>query len=397
MKMTNQSSRRQFLGLAGAGLCAAARPARMRAALPTAPVVIGRSPDYGSGLVPVLDGMFDKLGGLGRLVKGKTVAIKINMVGASYNRLEYLPAEETFWTHPRMIGAVAHLMGKAGARRIRVVEGVWSSNEPLEEAMIEAGWEPRDIASAAPLVEFENTNFLGSGKKYSRFFVPGGGFLFPAYDLNHSYEDCDVFVSLTKMKEHGAAGVTLSIKNVFGATPISIYGAAAGENEPNENPEGGRSYMHSGERQPPKSSLPEIDPTSPREAGYRIPRILADLAAARPIHLSIIDGVHTMVGGEGPWNAYCRPVQPGVIIASTNPVNADAVGTAVMGFDPMAERGTAPFERCDSTLMLAEKHGLGGRDLKNIEVVGARIEDVRVEFRKLRRTVPVRGQGRAQT
>ncbi|MFB3778545.1 MAG: DUF362 domain-containing protein [Bryobacteraceae bacterium] len=395
-QMTSQSSRRQFLGAAAAGLYAAAKPARMRAALPTAPIVIGRSPDYGSGLVPVLEGMFDKLGGLGRLVKGKTVAIKINMVGASYNRLDYLPAEETFWTHPRMTGAVAHLMGKAGARRIRVLEGVWSSNEPLEEAMIEAGWEPRDIAGAAPLVEFENTNFLGSGKKYSRFFVPGGGFLFPAYDLNHSYEDCDVFVSLTKMKEHGAAGVTLSMKNVFGATPISIYGAAAGENEPNENPEGGRSYMHSGERQPPKSSLPEIDPTSPREAGYRIPRILADLAAARPIHLSIIDGVHTMVGGEGPWGAYCRPVQPGVIIAGMNPVNADAVGTAVMGFDPMAERGTAPFERCDSTLMLAEKHGLGSRDLRNIEVLGARIEDVRVEFRKLRRAVPVRGQGRAQ-
>ncbi|HSW49503.1 MAG TPA: twin-arginine translocation signal domain-containing protein, partial [Bryobacteraceae bacterium] len=99
--MTSQSSRRQFLGAAGAGLCAAVKPARMRAALPTAPIVIGRLPDYGSGLVPVLEGMFDKMGGLGRLVKGKTVAIKINMVGASYNRLDYLPAEETFWTHPR--------------------------------------------------------------------------------------------------------------------------------------------------------------------------------------------------------------------------------------------------------------------------------------------------------
>jgi uncharacterized protein (DUF362 family) len=389
---TDSPSRRQFLGAAGAGLCAAIRPAASRAALPTAPIVIGRSSDYGSGLLPALEGIFDKLGGLGRLVKGKTVAIKINMVGASYNRLGYLPAEETYWTHPRMIGAVAHLMGKAGARRIRVVEGVWSSNDPLEESMIEAGWEPRDIAGAAPIVEFENTNFLGSGKKYSRFLVPGGGHMFKAYDLNHSYEDCDVFVSLTKMKEHATAGVTLSIKNVFGATPISIYGAAAGEDEPNENPEGGRSYMHSGERQPPKSSLPENDPASPREAGYRIPRIIADLAAARPIHLSIIDGVHTMVGAEGPWAAYSRPVQPGVIIAGMNPVNADAVGMAVMGFDPMAVRGTPPFERCDSTLLLAEQHGVGGRDLKNIEVLGARIEDVRVEYRKLRGPVPPRGR-----
>jgi hypothetical protein len=29
--------------------------------------------------------------------------------------------------------------------------------------------------------------------------VPYGGYVFPAFDLNHSYEDCDVFVSLAKM------------------------------------------------------------------------------------------------------------------------------------------------------------------------------------------------------
>jgi hypothetical protein len=69
-----------------------------------------------------------------------------------------------------------------------------------------------------------------------------------------------------------------------------------------------------------------------------------------------------------------------------------------MRFDPMAVRGTVPFERCDSTLLLAEQHGLGSRDLKNIEVLGARIEDVRVDYRKLRGPVPDRpgsGPGRA--
>jgi uncharacterized protein (DUF362 family) len=377
-------SRREFLGSMGAALYVAAHSVATPApALPTAPIIIGRSPDYGNALLPALAGTFDQMGGLGRLVKGKTVAIKINMVGAAYNRLGYLPAEDTYWAHPRMIGSVVHLIGRAGARRIRILEGAWSSNDPLEEFMIEAGWEPRDIMSAAPLVEFENTNCLGSGKKYSRFMVPDGGHLFKGYDLNHSYEDCDVFVSLTKLKEHATAGVTMSIKNVFGATPISIYGESAGEDDPNENPKGGRSFMHSGSRQPPKSALPENDPKSPRDAGYRIPRIIADLAAARPIHLSIIDAVHTMVGGEGPWITYSRPVKPGVIIAGMNPVNADAVGMAVMGFDPMAVRGTAPFERCDSTLLLAEQHGLGSRDLRNIEVRGARIEDVKVDYRKL--------------
>jgi hypothetical protein len=119
--------------------------------------------------------MFDQLGGLEGLVKGKTVAIKINMVGQIYYRVGHLPPEDTYWTNPLLIGTVVHLMGKAGARRIRVLEGAWSSGDPLEEFMLQANWEPRDILNAASNVEFENTNCLGRGKKYARFPVPHGG------------------------------------------------------------------------------------------------------------------------------------------------------------------------------------------------------------------------------
>ena len=48
--------------------------------------------------------------------------------------------------------------------------------------------------------------------------------MYKGYDLNHSYDDCDVFVSLAKLKEHFTAGVTLSMKNCFGSTPCTIYG-----------------------------------------------------------------------------------------------------------------------------------------------------------------------------
>ena len=57
---------------------------------------------------------------------------------------------------------------------------------------------------------------------------------------------------------------------------------------------------------------------------------------------------------------------------------------ALMGFDPMADRGTPPFERCDSTLKLAEEAGLGTRDLKRIEVIGAPIAQARFDFAGLR-------------
>jgi len=50
---------------------------------------------------------------------------------------------------------------------------------------------------------------------------------------------------------------------------------------------------------------------------------------------------------------YCRS-QPGVIVAGLNPICTDAVMLAVMGFDPMGDRGSPPFEDCD-------KHPEAGR------------------------------------
>jgi uncharacterized protein (DUF362 family) len=350
-------------------------------AAPTAPVAIARCKSYGSQLVPVMARLFDQLGGIGQMVKGKTVAIKINLTGSPTYRLGYKAIGDTHYTHPAVIGAAVHLLGKAGARRIRLLESCWSSADPVEEYMIQANCDPRDILTAAPRVEFENTNFLGQAKKYSRVTPPNGGHMFREYYLNHSYVDCDVFVSIAKLKEHATAGVTLSMKNCFGITPCTIYGEGAGIDEPSILPRGGRGMIHSGYRQPSKISPAENNPSSPREGGYRVPRVVADLIAARPIHLAIIDGVESMAGGEGPWiRGPLRAVSPGVLIAGTNPVTTDAVSTAVMGFDPMADRGAAPFATCDSTLRLAEAHGIGTRELKRIEVRGISIAEAKFDF-----------------
>jgi uncharacterized protein (DUF362 family) len=88
-------------------------------------------------------------------------------------------------------------------------------------------------------------------------------------------------------------------------------------------------------------------------------------------------------------------VKPHVLLAGTNAVCVDAVGAAVMGFDAMADRGDPPFERCDSTLRLAEELGVGTRDLKRIEVIGGRIGDLVFDYRKAagRSRPPQRGNG----
>ena len=341
---------------------------------PAAPVSIGKCGSYDEDVTAKLATLFDQLGGIDKMVRGKTVTIKLNMTGSPGLRVDGRAPGVTHYVHPKLVGATAYLMGKAGAKRIRFVESAWATSGPLEEYLLDSGWNVRQLQAAAPGVEFENTNALGKGKKYARFTVPGGGYLFPAYDLNRAYEDTDVFVSMAKLKNHATCGVTLSMKNCFGMLPASIYGDDAGVDEPNENPTSGRSKtMHEGRRQPSKSAPGELDPKSSREPGYRVPHIVADLMKARPVDLEIIDGIESIAGGEGPWIRGVRRVQPGVMLAGLNPVSTDAVAAAVIGYDPRAPRGSGAFKKCDNTLLLAERHGVGSADLSKIDVRGVPI------------------------
>jgi uncharacterized protein (DUF362 family) len=279
------------------------------------------------------------------------------------------------------LAAVVHILDQAGAKRIRLVESAWATSGPLEEYLLDSGWNVRALQALTPKLGFENTNALGTSKTYSRLAAKNGGFVFPAFDLNRAYEDTDVFMSMAKLKNHETCGVTLSMKNCFGITPASIYGDDAGKDEPNENPTKGRvAVCHEGKRQPSASAPAEKDPDSSRDPGYRMPRIVADLAAARPIDIAFIDGIETLTGGEGPWIRGIQSAAPGVLILGTNAVNTDTVATAVMGYDAQAARGTAPFVKCDNTLKLAESLGVGTTDLDRIEVVGTPIKDAVFKF-----------------
>ena len=353
----------------------AAAPLLRGAEAPAAPVAIAKCASYDEDVTAKMAVLFDQLGGLEKLVRNKTVTIKLNMTGSPGMRFHGLALGMTHYTHPKVVGAVAALLGKAGAKRIRFVESAWASSGPLEESMMDAGWNPRALQSAAAGVEFENTNALGKYKQYARFKFPGPAYMYPEYVMNQAYEDTDVFVSLAKLKNHADCGVTLSLKNCFGCLPASIYGDDAGVNEPNEKPGAGRSdVVHWAKRPPARIAPPELHMNEmPRTAGYRVSRVVADLAVVRPIHLAIVDGVVSVAGGEGPWIDGMRLVKPGVLIAGLNPVCTDAVSAAVMGYDPRAQRGSRPFRNADNTMLLAEWHGVGTADLKRIDVRGTPI------------------------
>ena len=108
---------------------------------------------------------------------------------------------------------------------------------------------------------------------------------------------------------------------------------------------------------------------------------MADLVAARPIDIAFIDGIETVTGGEGPWIKGIAYATPKVLVLGTNAVTTDAVGTAIMGYNPLADKGQAPFVNCDNTLKLAESLGVGTADLKRIEVVGTPVQKVVFPFK----------------
>ena len=68
-------------------------------------------------LLATMEKVFDRIGGLKRLVNGNTVGIKVNLTGPPESLVNDRPVGDTHYTHPQVIAATAHLVGKAGARR----------------------------------------------------------------------------------------------------------------------------------------------------------------------------------------------------------------------------------------------------------------------------------------
>jgi uncharacterized protein (DUF362 family) len=368
------------LRAAGASLLAPLVEAPLRAApppsKPSSPVSIARCRAYDrDALFRNLQVMMDQLGGLAKLVEGKTVAVKVNLTGNPRQQALGLPASRTYHVHPDVVLATASLLDRAGARRIRFVECTYQLG-PFEPYLRGAGWDLNALGSLKAAVDYEDTRNLGKGKQYYEVKVPWGGSLFPAYHLNHSYVDCDVFISLAKLKNHATAGVTLGIKNNFGITPTSLYSHRVS----NEQSTSARiAIFHTGKERPADGLPQEVDPNSPRRPTYRVPRHTIDSLGIRPIDLTIIDGIETVSGGEGPWLRELAVQKPGLLLAGRNPVCTDAVATKVMGYDPMAAAATGPFPG-DNHLAMAASLGLGTNDPREIEVLGLSILEARHPF-----------------
>ena len=399
--MTTKLTRRDVLacGLGTAGLLAgglprawaaetsAAKPAGQpdqSAKAPSLPVAIQRCESYQPDVLRrTLDEALNLIGGIKSLVENKTVTVKLNITGGAAGKIGGLEPYQTYHDHPKMVAAVCASLAAAGAKRIVLVESMYSLKPP-EEFLADLGWDVEEIKSAGDnRVEFVDTRNRGAFPKYSLLAVPGGGRIFPAFDVNAAYEKTDVYVSLAKMKDHANAGVTMTVKNNFGVSPLSLYGNDA----PGENAVNARTQrLHVGTAKVPAGVPGEIaHGYAERDWQHRLPGVVADLFMARPCDLAIIDGIETNSGGEGPWiRDITTPVKPKLLFVGRNGACTDAVCTAAMGYDPLADHNQFPFPG-DNHLKLLAASGVGAIDPKRIDIRGLALEKATFPFNPDRR------------
>ena len=349
---------------------------------PRAPTSIGLCRRYRFEEVrTALDRILDDLGDVRRLVRGKSVAIKVNLVNTSAEDLAGLPVWLTTTVHPVVAQALGSLLVGHGARRVTFCDQL-PFRTPDVEAFRGYGF---DLAEFNRVMDhrasFINTRNRGTHRDYARVKVPGGGELASAWEVHRAYVDTDVLVSLTKLKSHVSAGITAGMKNLFGLPPSSLYGDDLRDGPEEDAIEYRTNTMHRCVRQPATSSGSFTGRSVAEDHGYNVPRFIVDLAAAFPIDLVVIDGISTIQTAEGWWiGSMVSVTRPGLLLAGRNPVCTDATAAAVMGFDPDAPDRSLPFINGANHLALARRRGLGENRLRYLDVAGVGLEEARFHF-----------------
>ena len=103
--------------------------------------------------------------------------------------------------------------------------------------------------------------------------------------------------------------------------------------------------------------------------------LLADLFSLRPPDYALLGGERGLEG-NGPYGPDAAPVHHNLILAGANGVAVDAVGSAIMGFDPAGIKH----------LRIAVQRGLGMIDTDSIWIRGNEIEEAKRPFRPATRS-----------
>jgi uncharacterized protein (DUF362 family) len=261
-------------------------------------------------------------GGLENIVsKGDTVIIKPNL-SSSRGNLTY-PGNTDY----RVVAEVARQVRALGAGRIIIAEGA-GTGEPLSNPTIRLirfntieGVEFLDLNT----VPREECYYVSSPKRLTSE---------PIY-MPKIYVDADVVISVPKLKTNYAVGPSLGLKNGFGAPPKPLV----------NNGSRWKLGLHS----------------------RGIPNSIVEINLLRKPDFVVIDGI---IAGEGNGPTANDPVDAQIVFAGADVMAVDTIASYFMGFNPQ----NIPH------LKLAAENGLGEYRMERIQVAGANLQEIRMDF-----------------
>jgi len=308
-------NRRKFIGLSGAavlgtyaGMKLQKPPKLADGPAGKSPVAIIRARTYSDDLVSrMLQGIHE----CGLDVRDKRILLKPNLV-------EFDP-ETVINTDATVIAAAVETFHRLGAREVLIGEGPGHRRDTLDMA--------DDAKYRVTIPKFEALFTDLNRDDVS----PVHGFANePEFYFANTVLSADLIVSLAKMKTHHWAGATLSMKNLFGLVPGSVYGW-------------------------PKNKLHYIG----------ISESIVALNRTFRNTFAIVDGI---VGMEGNGPIQGTPKPAGVLVMGRDLVAVDATCCRIMGIDP---------EKVTYMRMAAE---LGHVHPERIDQRGETVASVRTNF-----------------
>ena len=242
---------------------------------------IGKTDSYDTDLVSVIRSGLRELQVTPAELRGKRILLKPNLVethrGAGHIN-----------THPLVVRAAVEAFLEWGAAEVIVGEGPGHRRDTLQ-ILEESGLAEVLAEDHIPFVNLnEMTGYtLANAGRHTKL---------PELTFPDIFREVDWVVSMPKLKIHHWAGVTLSMKNLFGVMPGIYYGW-------------------------PKNVL--------HTAG--INESILDITATLKPHFAIVDGI---VGMEGDGPIMGTPKPMGVLIMGRNLPAIDATSSRLMGIDP---------------------------------------------------------------
>ncbi|MCK5119255.1 MAG: DUF362 domain-containing protein [Candidatus Latescibacteria bacterium] len=254
-----------------------------------------------------------------RIERARQVVIKANRMW-SPDSIRYFRGRSQELVDYSVLRAVLRLLRERTSARLIVAD----------TSLASAGSRPGPDLNFQPLLdEFGGEYVESNDPPFGMYEVSDPGRMFARYQLSDCLAQADAVVSVAKMKNHAAMGVTLCLKNLFGLTPMQPLGRS-------------RQYFH------------HI---------IRLPYVLTDLGRITQPCLNVIDGLVGQSGRELDGDGRVGDV----LVAGDHVVATDACGAWLMGHDPSSDWPTPPFKRDRNALLVAAERGFGTVDMSQID------------------------------